>query len=140
MKAVNPDHGSDPQDDSSRALADIEPVDAAGEATSSSAPTPFTGLRAPAPQPPEPSTAAKVGAVVAVAISGALGAAIGWGTGEILLDSPVWAAISALVFAVGAAAGVGIVVALTLRASAEWSATRHPEDERQRDRFGRTIS
>ncbi len=107
-------------------------------AADDTAPLPFEDLRAPRPELPEPSPVAKFAALTAVLVAGLLGGAIGYGTGDLLFDSATWAAISALVLAVGAAAGVGIVAALSLRASSEWSATRHPEDER--DRFGRITT
>ncbi len=60
-------------------------------------------------------------------LGGGLGALIGYGTGDVLGGSDLWAAIGAMIGAIFAAVGVGIVVSLTLRAMGEWNAVQHPE-------------
>ncbi len=70
-----------------------------------------------------PSTLARVGAVLAVVISGACGGLIGYAVTDLQCeDCATWSAVGALVGAVGASVGVAIIVTLTIRATAEWRA------------------
>ncbi len=63
-------------------------------------------------------------------IAGLLGGLIGYGVGDLLGQSSLWAAVGGLVGALIASIGVGIVANLTLQAMAEWRSIEHPEDER----------
>lgn len=93
---------------------------------------PFESLHAPQPLPATPPTSARWLGFAAIVIGGLLGGAIGWGTGDVLGQTDLWAAVGALVGAVFCAAGVGVVATLTLRAMNEWNAVHHPEaDEPQ---------
>jgi uncharacterized membrane protein YuzA (DUF378 family) len=93
--------------------------------------TPFTGLAAPSPLDTEPPAAARWLAFSGIIIGGILGGMIGFGTADLLGAAEWLSALSAVAFAVGGAAGVGIVAQLTLRAMSEWRAVPHPEDQRR---------
>jgi hypothetical protein len=71
---------------------------------------------------PGPSRAAFVIAYLGVVVSGLLGAAIGYGLVDASCrgDCTVPKAIGAIVGAIAAAVGVGVVAVLALRAMAEW--------------------
>ncbi|MEM9131074.1 MAG: hypothetical protein AAGE88_01940 [Actinomycetota bacterium] len=109
---------------------DVTTTDAPGadiEATVSRSPLPFDGLEAPLPTSAAPPAPARWLAFVAILVGGLLGGLIGYGTADIMFDSPVTAAIGGLIGALGCAVGVGIVAGLTLRAMAEWKSVAHPE-------------
>lgn len=93
----------------------------------SSATLPFESLNAPEPVPATPPSQARWLGFGAILLGGLLGAAIGWGTGDVLGQSQTWAAVGALAGAVFCAVGVGVVATLTLRAMNEWNAVTHPE-------------
>lgn len=97
------------------------------EAIASRSPLPFEGLQAPLPTSAAPPTPARWLAFVAILVGGLLGGLIGYGTADIMFDSPVAAAVGGLIGALGCAIGVGIVAGLTLRAMAEWKSVAHPE-------------
>lgn len=92
---------------------------------------PFASLHAPQPLPAAPPTTARWLGFLAIIVGGLLGALIGWGTGDVLGGSDLWAAFGALAGAVFCAVGVGVVAALTLRAMNEWNAVHHPEADRR---------
>ena len=80
-----------------------------------------------------PSRAARAFAFLAILIGGAAGGAIGWAVTDISCQPGGCAAASGtvgLVSAVIAAAGVGVIAVLVLRAMGEWSA-----DQRRRDQI-----
>ncbi len=97
------------------------------EAATTSSPMPFEDLRAPAPIPAEPPTAARWLAFASVLVSGLLGGMIGYGTGDLMTSSSLLVAVGGLVGALIGAVGVGVVASLTLRAMNEWYAVQHPE-------------
>lgn len=97
---------------------------------------PFESLDAPQPLPAAPPTTARWLGFAAILIGGILGGAIGWGTGDVLGRTDLWAAVGALVGAVSCAAGVGVVATLTLRAMNEWNAVHHPEADRPQGIIG----
>lgn len=90
---------------------------------------PFDGLVAPAPLPSAPPVAARWLAFVGILVGGLLGALIGYGVLDLFTGSANWAALGALLFGIGGAAGLGVVTSLTLRAMNEWNEVRHPERE-----------
>jgi hypothetical protein len=67
-----------------------------------------------------PSRGAFLLAFSAVVVAGILGGIIGFGIADVSSDSGVALFLGALVGAVFAAGGVGIVAVLVLRAMAEW--------------------
>lgn len=71
-----------------------------------------------------PSVAARVVAFVAILAAGAAGAFIGWAFVDLQTDgdAALASAVGALVGAVIAASGVGVVTVLALRAMDEWRA------------------
>ena len=75
--------------------------------------------------PTLPSRTAFLLAFLSVVVAGCLGGIIGYGLGDISADDGGAAApvLAALVGAVLAAGGVGIVAVLVLRAQAEWRKT-----------------
>jgi hypothetical protein len=90
-------------------------------------PIPFADLRAPAAVPAEPPAPARWLAFTSNLVGGLLGGMIGYGTGDLLTGSTVWAGLGTLTGALIGAVGVGIVAGLALRAMNEWQAARHPE-------------
>lgn len=90
---------------------------------------PFESLHAPEPLPSAPPTQARWLGFAAIVVGGLLGGVIGWGTGDVLGQTDLWAAVGALIGAVFGAVGVGIVATLTLRAMNEWNAVHHPESD-----------
>lgn len=73
-----------------------------------------------------PSRAAFVLAFAAVVVAGVFGAVIGFGLTDLGCDGDCTVAVTVgtLVGAVGAAAGVGVVATLVLRAMSEWDGAR----------------
>jgi hypothetical protein len=71
---------------------------------------------------PGPGKGAFLLAYALTVVSGILGAVIGYGLVEVQThgDRGIWLALGALIGGVAAAAGVGVVAVLTLRAMAEW--------------------
>lgn len=67
-----------------------------------------------------PSPAARALAFVSILVAGLAGGLIGWAFVDLQGGSSALAALGALVFAVGAAAGVAVVSVLVLRAMGEW--------------------
>jgi hypothetical protein len=90
-------------------------------------PISFADLRAPAAVPAEPPAPARWLAFTSILVGGLLGGMIGYGTGDLLTGSTVWAGLGTLTGALIGAVGVGIVAGLALRAMNEWQAARHPE-------------
>ncbi len=88
---------------------------------------PFQDLVAPEPIDAAPPPAARVLAFVSILVGGALGAAVGYGTGDLMGGTSTWAATGALIGGLTGAIGVGVVANLTLRAMNEWRAVEHPE-------------
>jgi hypothetical protein len=76
--------------------------------------------------PGAPTRAAYLLAFAAVVVSGLFGGAIGYGLVDVGCEGSCGAATAAgaLVGAAGAAAGVGIIAVLVLRAMAEWKRPR----------------
>ncbi|MFV0258358.1 MAG: hypothetical protein ACK5PP_07930 [Acidimicrobiales bacterium] len=105
-----------------------------------SSPLPFADLDAPQPiraTPPAPARWLAFGSII---LGGLLGAMIGFGTADLMTGSSAAAAFGALLGGVVAAAGVGVVAGLTLRAMNEWRTVRHPEaapSENRRSRLRR---
>jgi len=81
-----------------------------------------TEAGAPGPQSAAPSLMARLLAFIAVLTAGASGGLVGYAVTDLQCESgcPNLAGSMGVVSAALAAAGVGIVVALTLRAMAEW--------------------
>ena len=70
-----------------------------------------------------PSVLVRIAAVLAVILGGLCGGLIGYAVTDLQCeDCATWSAVGALVGAIAAAAGVAIIVTLTLRAMAEWRA------------------
>ena len=113
---------SDPSDGST-----IEPTTPSGVLPDTA--LPFESLHAPEPLSSAPPTQARWLGFVAIVVGGLLGGVIGWGTGDVLGQTNLWAAIGTLTGAVFGAVGVGIVATLTLRAMNEWNAVHHPESD-----------
>ncbi len=90
---------------------------------------PFQDLVAPQPLPSAPPVLARWLAFIAILVGGLLGALIGYGVLDLFTENATWAAVGALLFGVGGAAGLGVVSSLTLRAMNEWYEVRHPERE-----------
>jgi uncharacterized membrane protein YeaQ/YmgE (transglycosylase-associated protein family) len=87
---------------------------------------PADGPDTPADAPPPtalPSVTARALGFVAIVVSGAVGAFIGWGFTDLQChgDCSTPDAIGALVGAVIGAGGVAVVVVLALRAMGEWN-------------------
>jgi len=102
----------------------VEPVSIPDEVV------PFADFTAPDPLDTEPPPVARWLAFAGILLSALLGGLIGFGTSD-LLGFPRWAsALLGVGFAIGCAAGVGVVAQLTLRAMNEWNAVHHPEDRR----------
>lgn len=76
--------------------------------------------RGPGPLSALPSTAARVLAFCSILVAGLAGGLIGYGFIDVSGGSPGWAAVGALVGAVGAAAGTAVIAVLVLRAMGEW--------------------
>jgi hypothetical protein len=95
-------------------------------------PLPFQDLEAPEPLASDPPTGARWLAFGSILISGLLGATVGYGIGDLMGGTSTWAGAGALIGAVTAAVGVGVVANLTLRAMNEWQAVDHPEAESRR--------
>lgn len=92
----------------------------------------------PSPTPAqsaEPSVLARVLAFASIVLAGAVGGFIGWAFADLQCegDCTVQAGISGLVVAVAAAAGVGVVAVLALRALGEWQTQKMAgvSDERE---------
>ncbi|MFV0523964.1 MAG: hypothetical protein ACK5RL_05640 [Acidimicrobiales bacterium] len=105
-----------------------------------SSPLPFSDLDAPQPIRAAPPASARWLAFGSIIIGGVLGAMIGYGTADVMAESSVAAAVGALLGGVVAAAGVGVVAGLTLRAMNEWHSVSHPEatpTENRRSRLRR---
>ena len=83
-----------------------------------------------------PSGRARALAVIAVLVSGACGALIGYAFAGLQCsgDCTVWQGIGMVIGALLAAGGVAVVAVLTLRAMDEWQDTA----KRQRDSLDRT--
>jgi len=81
-----------------------------------------TSAGAPGPRSATPSLMARLLAFIAVLTGGASGGLVGYAVTDLQCESgcPNLAGSMGVVSAALAAAGVGIVVALTLRAMAEW--------------------
>ncbi len=92
----------------------------------------FQDLEPPSPIDPDPPPAARWLAFGSILVAGLLGGLIGYGTGDLMGGSTLWAAIGALVGAAICAVGVGVVAALTLRAMSEWKAVEHRDSETRR--------
>ncbi len=92
-------------------------------------PIPFEDLKAPTPIPATPPMGARVLAFGSILVGGLLGGMIGYGTGDLMATSSIWAGVGALVGAAAGAIGVGVVANLTMRAMNEWRAVDHPESE-----------
>ncbi|MEM7339117.1 MAG: hypothetical protein AAF467_10745 [Actinomycetota bacterium] len=110
-------------------MTDHEEPTAGVEPAISASPLPFEDLDAPLPAAAEPPPSARWLAFGSILVGGLLGALIGYGTGDLMGGTSLWAAIGALIGAAICAVGVGIVANLTLRAMNEWQAVRHPEAE-----------
>jgi hypothetical protein len=79
-----------------------------------------------------PSRQAFLLSFAGVVVAGLLGGVIGWGIADIMFVSSAAALAGALIGAVTAGGGVGIVAVLVLRAMAEWK--RIPPDRREQPR------
>ncbi len=88
---------------------------------------PFEDLIAPIPHAADPSPVARWIAFGGITAGGVLGLLIGYGIGDLMANSSIWAAAGALLGAIAGAVGVGIVANLALRAMGEWQETEHPE-------------
>ncbi len=118
--------GSDHDDSSLTATnGGLETVD-----TGEGSVLPFQDLQAPTAADPTPPVGARFLAFASILIGGLLGALIGYGTADLMAESPIIAALGAVIGATSCALGVGVVAALTLRAMNEWEVAQHPEDER----------
>lgn len=95
---------------------------------------PFQDLVAPQPIKSTPPPPARWLAFLAILLGGGLGAAVGFGVGEIMGGSTDWAAVGALLGGLTGAIGVAVVANLTLRAMNEWRAVEHPEAVADDDR------
>ena len=115
--------------------AGLEPTEGPAPVAASTA-LPFESLDAPLPLRSTPPAKARWFGFSAILLGGALGAIIGWGTGDVLGGGDTWAASGALFGAVFCAVGVGVVVSLTLRVMNEWNAVHHPEADRPVDIIG----
>jgi len=110
--------------------ADDSVTDIESAATAAEGVLPYANFDAPKPLVSEPPEAARWLSFAGILVAALLGGMIGFGTTD-LLGAPRWAsALVAVLFAIGAAVGVGIVAQLTLRAMNEWNAVQHPEDQR----------
>lgn len=89
----------------------------------------YTDLVAPSAMPTEPPPPARWLAFGSILVGGLLGGLIGYGTGDLMTGSPIWAALGGLIGAALCAVGVGIVAGLALRAMNEWKPVKHPESE-----------
>jgi hypothetical protein len=67
-----------------------------------------------------PSTTARVLAFIGVIIGGIAGGLIGFGFIAVQTDSDLWAAVGAMVGALGCAVGSSVLAILVLRAMGEW--------------------
>ncbi len=89
---------------------------------------PFQDLDAPQPIRAAPPPAARWFAFASILLGGGLGAAVGFGVGDVMgAGSSNWIAVGSLIGAITGAVGVGVVANLTLRAMNEWKAVEHPE-------------
>ena len=88
---------------------------------------PFQDLVAPQPIKSTPPPPARWLAFAAILLGGGLGAAVGFGVGDIMGGSSEWAAVGALLGGLTGAIGVAVVANLALRAMNEWRAVEHPE-------------
>jgi len=102
--------------------ASVEP-----KTSGSSSPIPFEDLEIPLPANAAPPAAARWLSFGSILLGGLLSGLIGYGTIDVMFDSPVGAAVGGLVGALIGAVGVGVVASLTLRAMNEWTLTNHPE-------------
>lgn len=75
-----------------------------------------------------PSRGARFLAFGAILLGGLCGGLIGWKVTALQVDGSGWAGLGAVVGAVLAAFGVGVVAVLTLRAMGEWSSIRSSGD------------
>lgn len=88
---------------------------------------PFQDLVAPQPIKSTPPPTARWLAFAAILLGGGLGAALGFGIGDIMGGSSEWGAVGALLGGLTGAIGVAVVANLALRAMNEWRAVEHPE-------------
>jgi len=88
---------------------------------------PFQDLVAPQPIRAAPPSGARWLALASILIGGALGAAVGYGVGDLMGGTSNWAAVGSLLGGLTGAIGVGVVANLALRAMNEWHAVKHPE-------------
>ncbi len=88
---------------------------------------PYADLIAPRPLTAAPPASARWLAFAAVLLGGLLCGLIGYGTGDLLGQSGLWAAIGGLLGGLIGAVGVGVVAGLTLRVMGEWKSVQHPE-------------
>lgn len=89
------------------------------------------------PEPPAsaaPSVGARALAVLAILIAGACGGLIGYAVIDLLYDSSAASATGTLVGALGAAAGVAVIVNLTLQSMAEWRSIQERDRRRSSTR------
>jgi hypothetical protein len=78
-----------------------------------------------------PSVGARVAAFAAIMIAGACGAMIGFAVASLQAhgDKSVAEGVGAVIGGVLAAAGVGVIATLVLRAMGEWKTIQEPERE-----------
>lgn len=87
----------------------------------------FNDLVAPEPAEPDPPPPARWLAFLGVIVGGLLGALVGYGIGDVMYPTTIWASVGGLLGAVTGAAGLGVLANLTLRAMNEWRSVSHPE-------------
>lgn len=123
-----PESGEDQATDltSSRARNESEFSNSAVSTTDGSV-IPFEDLVAPKPLPSAPPLGARWLALGSTLLAGLLGGLVGYGIGDLIGRTSVWAATGGAIGAITAAGGVGIIANLTLRAMNEWKAVNHPE-------------
>lgn len=103
-------------------MSEIEPSEPTGRQL-----LPFEDLEAPAPVDAAPPPVARFLAFAGIIVGGVLGALVGYGVGDLMGGTDLWAAVGGLIGGLTGAIGVGVVANLTLRAMNEWSSIDHPE-------------
>ncbi len=122
-----PESGDEPATDLTSSQVRDEPKSAASVSATDGSVMPFEDLVAPKPLASAPPLGARWLALGSTLLAGFLGGLVGYGIGDLIGGTSVWAATGGAVGAITAAGGVGIIANLTLRAMNEWKAVNHPE-------------